>query len=43
MAEECKKSTSGWYASLTNVASGSPENNDRKWKVISNTILFIYS
>ena len=34
-AEECKKSTSGWRASLKKVASGSPENNDRKWNLFT--------
>ena len=47
-AQECKKSTSGWRASLKNVVV-SCENNAENgiysplMKVISNTILFVYS
>ena len=50
MAEEYKKSTSGWRTSLKNVAAeDSPENNAKNgiysppMKVISNTIMFVYS
>ena len=47
-AQECKKSTSGWRTSLKNVVV-SCENNAENgiysppMKVISNTILFVYS
>ena len=36
MAEEYKKSTSGWRTSLENVAAeDSPENNAKKWNLFT--------
>ena len=36
MAEEYKKSTSGWRTSLKNVAAeDSPENNAKKWNLFT--------